>query len=68
LRSVKTALRTVTAGLHWQMPQNLMDESVRTEPFEERVGFPVDAVLVGAWAAAMSALEIDADAELPNQF
>jgi hypothetical protein len=45
-----------------------MDEPNRSEPLEIRVGFQVDANLVGAWADAMAALGLDADAELPDQF
>jgi chromosome segregation ATPase len=66
LRTIKTALKTVSAGLHGQMPQALMDEALRAEPLEVRVGFPVDAVFVDAWVNALAALENDASAELPE--
>jgi hypothetical protein len=47
LRTVKTALKTVQAALHGQMPQRLMDEAHRAEPLEERVGYPVDPQPIG---------------------
>jgi hypothetical protein len=56
----------VQAALHGYMPQNFMDEAVRSEPLGERVGFSVDYGFVGAWASAMAALEQDADPELPG--
>jgi len=68
LRTVKKALAEVVTGCHGQLPQRFMDEPNRSEPLEIRVGFQVDANLVGAWADAMAALELDADAELPDQF
>jgi hypothetical protein len=52
LRTIKTALRTVTAAMHGQLPQRLMDEAQRSEPLDVRVGYPIDDVLVGAWADA----------------
>ena len=66
LRTVKMALKTVQGSLHGQMPQNLMDERLRAEPLEVRIGFPIDPNLVGAWSDAMAALETDADAPLPD--
>jgi hypothetical protein len=66
LRSVKAALVAVTHGLHAYQPQNLADEAYRSEPLEaDRIGFPVDQNLVGAWIAAMAELENDADTDLP---
>jgi chromosome segregation ATPase len=65
LRSIKTALRAVVAGLHGQMPQRYMDEPDRSEPLEPRVGYPVDNALISGWAEALAALEQDASAELP---
>jgi chromosome segregation ATPase len=65
LRSVKTALMTVTAAMQGNMPQRYMDEAYRSEPLEERVGFGVDQELVGAWRSALERLASDADAELP---
>jgi hypothetical protein len=56
----------VQAALHGQMPQRLMDEAHRAEPLEERVGSPVDPQPIERWAAALAALELDADAELPQ--
>jgi hypothetical protein len=65
LPTVKTALKAVSAGLRGQLPQRFMDEPQRSEPLEERVGYPVDATFVGAWADALAQLEQDAYAELP---
>jgi hypothetical protein len=67
LRTVKTALKAVQAGLHGQMPQRVADEALRSEPMEVRAGFPIDPNLVGAWSDAMAALETDADAPLPDR-
>jgi YD repeat-containing protein len=66
LRTVKTALKTVQSALHGQMPQSFMDEALRAEPLEVRIGFPVDPEPIERWAAALAALEQDANAELPN--
>jgi hypothetical protein len=66
LRSVKTALRIVSAGLHGYGTQSTMDEPHKVEPLEPRVGFPIDQALVGAWQTAMAQLEVDADVELPS--
>jgi chromosome segregation ATPase len=66
LRTVKTALRTVTHGLHGHVEQRFIDEAEISEPLEIRVGYPVDAEFVGAWQKAMSQLEVDADADLPH--
>jgi hypothetical protein len=65
LRSVKTALRAVSSGLHGYMPQNLADIAYLSEPMEERVGYPVERDLVNGWAAALAQLADDADQELP---
>jgi putative ABC transport system substrate-binding protein len=66
LRSVKLALRAVTAGLHGYQPAHLMDEAFLSEPVtERRSGFAVDEDLVGAWAESLAALEQDADTDLP---
>jgi hypothetical protein len=65
LRSIKTALKIVAAGLEGYLPQKYLDESGVAEPLEERVGYPIDNALVSAWREAMAQLAEDADTELP---
>lgn len=66
LRTIRTALRSVASGLHGYLPQHFYNQAERTEPLEERFEFPVDKEFVQAWASAMSALDEDADVELPQ--
>jgi hypothetical protein len=65
LRSIKTALRTVTQGLHGYLDQRHAEEAFRSEPTEERVGYPVDQDLVGAWREALAQLADDSETDLP---
>jgi DNA repair exonuclease SbcCD ATPase subunit len=65
LRTIKVALRTIQTALRGEYPQRLAELIALSEPLEERVGYPVDAAFVGAWADALAQLEQDADAELP---
>jgi DNA repair exonuclease SbcCD ATPase subunit len=65
LRSVKTALRMVQSNLHGYLPSNFAEIADSGEPLEERVGYPVDQNLVGAWSMAVAELEKDPTVELP---
>jgi chromosome segregation ATPase len=65
LRTIKTALAVVERGLRGAIPNDLIAMASRSEPVEERVGFPLDRRFVAAWAAALRDLETDADAALP---
>ncbi len=48
------------------MPQRLAGEASRSEPLEERIGFPIDRDFLGAWSTAPENLLHDPDAPLPN--
>jgi len=66
LRSVKDTLRILVSSLRGQHPLRLEQEVLRAETLEgDRTGYPVNAE-PGKWAAALTALENDADAELPK--
>jgi chromosome segregation ATPase len=65
LRSVKEALKVVSAALHGYLPQRYLDEVGRAEPLEERIGYSIDNALVSAWQDAMAALEHDSETDLP---
>jgi chromosome segregation ATPase len=67
LRTVKEALRAVTAGLHGQQPQRWADEALLSEPLEPRVGYIVDDTFVNAWRDGLAALAENPDALLPSQ-
>ena len=64
LRTVKATLAAVSVGCR-QLPQRYAEEPNRSEPTEERVGYPMSRELVSAWSDALAALAEDADAELP---
>jgi hypothetical protein len=66
LRTVKAALVEVTRALKGAQPQRWVDEAIRSEPLEERIGYPVDREFLGQWALAMAQLENDAEAALPQ--
>jgi DNA repair exonuclease SbcCD ATPase subunit len=65
LRTVKTALRTVTRGCAGYLPQNYIDEASKVEPLEPRVNFDCFP-LVSQWESVMQELQQDASAELPR--
>lgn len=64
LRTVKEALRVVERNC--LLPANLDAESSRVEPYEIRVGYPVDLAFVEAWRDAIEGLKNAYDTELPK--
>jgi DNA repair exonuclease SbcCD ATPase subunit len=65
LRTVKTALRTVTRGCAGYLPQNYIDEASKVEPLEPRVGFDCFP-LVNEWEKVMQELGYSADVLFPQ--
>jgi uncharacterized membrane protein YfbV (UPF0208 family) len=65
LRTIKTALRTVTRGCAGYLPQNYIDEASKVEPVEPRVGFDCFP-LVSQWESVMQELGYSADVLFPQ--
>jgi hypothetical protein len=67
LRSIRAICDDVYKALAGHMPTNLQNQWQFSETLErDRVGYPLDEALIGAWTSALARLQVDPEAELPG--
>jgi chromosome segregation ATPase len=66
LRSLKTTFDAIAKLTSGQLSGETFSLFNRSEPIEERVGYPVDESLASSWQSAVEGLANDAETPLPN--